>query len=379
MAEPSTSSTGGAFGRYAPPSDGGRPLRCGGTPEPHPNSVSDSAWVSRGRAGRGPGACRDPEQIRRWWKANPRYAIMLHCGRSGAGVVDLDVSTLDDISQALDDISQADIAEALPKAGSVQGTRPDGDRGHYLFLLPDDRKTYGNSAGAFRRWGEFRGKNGVIIAAPTPHPDAESKGGVYIQRRTGPVGSMPEVLRKCLSEAGETADPLTDAELSAFLDVHTGEGCGRDDCSIVVDGAVKNFHTAAQDGASRYGTLVNVAPGRCRKRRPAATRRAMRLKAMRAMYFDAFGEADSRARLAQVEFLAYTGLRAGEVAGLEVAHLLFSPGPTAQGGVRCSVRVVRTKDRKNGVWVVGTPKSKRSRRTVPLPPWLARRMVDYLD
>ncbi|WP_370499879.1 tyrosine-type recombinase/integrase [Mycolicibacterium sp. jd] len=79
-----------------------------------------------------------------------------------------------------------------------------------------------------------------------------------------------------------------------------------------------------------------------------------------------------------VEFLAYTGLRAAEAAGLEVADLLFSPGPTTQGGVRCSVRVARTKDRKNGVWVVGTPKSKRSRRTVPLPPWLAKRMADYL-
>ncbi|UJL28866.1 site-specific integrase [Mycolicibacterium vanbaalenii] len=73
-----------------------------------------------------------------------------------------------------------------------------------------------------------------------------------------------------------------------------------------------------------------------------------------------------------VEFLAYTGLRAAEAAGLEVGDLLFGPGPT------CAVRVARTKDRKNGVWVVGTPKSKRSRRTMPLPPWLARRMADYL-
>lgn len=73
-----------------------------------------------------------------------------------------------------------------------------------------------------------------------------------------------------------------------------------------------------------------------------------------------------------VEFLAYTGLRAAEAAGLEVGDLLFSPGSC------CSVRVARTKDRKNGVWVVGTPKSRRSRRTVPLPPWLAKRMADYL-
>lgn len=73
-----------------------------------------------------------------------------------------------------------------------------------------------------------------------------------------------------------------------------------------------------------------------------------------------------------VEFMAYTGLRAAEVAGLEVGDLVFTPGP------KCSVKVARTKDRKHGEWVNGTPKSKKSRRTVPLPPWLAERMADYL-
>jgi integrase len=67
-----------------------------------------------------------------------------------------------------------------------------------------------------------------------------------------------------------------------------------------------------------------------------------------------------------VEFMAYSGLRAAEVSGLEVGDLVFAPGP------RCSV------NRKNGAWVVGTLKSKKSRRTVPLPPWLAERMADYL-
>lgn len=73
-----------------------------------------------------------------------------------------------------------------------------------------------------------------------------------------------------------------------------------------------------------------------------------------------------------VEFMAYTGLRASEVAGLEVGDLTFAPG------LCCSVNVRRTKERRSGTWVTGTPKSKRSRRTVPLPPWLAARMADYL-
>ena len=73
-----------------------------------------------------------------------------------------------------------------------------------------------------------------------------------------------------------------------------------------------------------------------------------------------------------VEFMAYTGLRAAEVSGLEVGDIVFAPGP------RCSVNVRRTKGRKNGAWIVGTLKSKKSRRTVPLPPWLAERIADYL-
>ena len=73
-----------------------------------------------------------------------------------------------------------------------------------------------------------------------------------------------------------------------------------------------------------------------------------------------------------VEFMAYTGLRAAEVAGLEVGDLTFAPGP------KCSVKVARTKERKGGQWVTGTPKSKKSRRAVPLPPWLATKLADYL-
>ena len=76
-----------------------------------------------------------------------------------------------------------------------------------------------------------------------------------------------------------------------------------------------------------------------------------------------------------VEFMAYTGLRAGEVTGLEVGDVVFAPAP---GQARAAVQVRRTKDRKGGQWVTGTLKSKRSRRTVSLPAWLAATMADYL-
>ncbi|MFD3461657.1 tyrosine-type recombinase/integrase [Nocardia fluminea] len=80
-----------------------------------------------------------------------------------------------------------------------------------------------------------------------------------------------------------------------------------------------------------------------------------------------------------VDLLAYTGLRASKNSGLEVQDLEFR---TAAGTVRCVVHVRRTKDRKQtpqgGQWVTSTPKSKRSKRPVALPPWLVARMHAYL-
>jgi integrase len=71
-------------------------------------------------------------------------------------------------------------------------------------------------------------------------------------------------------------------------------------------------------------------------------------------------------------FAAYTGLRAEELAGLEVGDLVFAPGP------KCTVQVRRAKKRQAGEWTTDTLKSARSRRDVPLPPWLATKLVDYL-
>jgi integrase len=66
-------------------------------------------------------------------------------------------------------------------------------------------------------------------------------------------------------------------------------------------------------------------------------------------------------------FMAYTGLRAEEVAGLEVQD--YQP---------THINVRRAKKRQGGNWVVDTLKSTKSQRTVPLPPWLATRLADYL-
>jgi integrase len=55
---------------------------------------------------------------------------------------------------------------------------------------------------------------------------------------------------------------------------------------------------------------------------------------------------------------------------------VFTPGPR---GARANIDVRRAKKRRGGSWVTDALKSAKSQRTVPLPPWLAARMRDYLD
>lgn len=67
-------------------------------------------------------------------------------------------------------------------------------------------------------------------------------------------------------------------------------------------------------------------------------------------------------------FLAYTGVRAAELCGLNVGDLR-----------RGTVSIGRTRKRTGGAWVEDTPKSVKSTRRVPLPGWLAERMREYLS
>ena len=62
----------------------------------------------------------------------------------------------------------------------------------------------------------------------------------------------------------------------------------------------------------------------------------------------------------------------------QCAVLANPPVTPGANTIRAAVQVRGTKDRKGGQWVTGTLKSKRSRRTVPLPAWLAAKMADYL-
>ena len=69
-----------------------------------------------------------------------------------------------------------------------------------------------------------------------------------------------------------------------------------------------------------------------------------------------------------VRFTAWTGMRAGEVAGLNVSDLDL---------LRSKVTVRRTRRKVHGDWEEHTPKSGKAR-AMPLMPWLAEDMAAYL-
>jgi len=70
-----------------------------------------------------------------------------------------------------------------------------------------------------------------------------------------------------------------------------------------------------------------------------------------------------------VELAAYTGLRAGEMLGLQVRDVNL---------LRRTLRVERTLQWVNGGWHEDTPKSEKSLRTVPLRRALVERLTEYL-
>jgi integrase len=76
-----------------------------------------------------------------------------------------------------------------------------------------------------------------------------------------------------------------------------------------------------------------------------------------------------------VRFLAYTGLRAGELAGLNVEDIKVWQTRSVWRGY---VDVHRTRRKVKDGWAEDTPKSEKSTRQVRLPTWLAAELADYL-
>jgi hypothetical protein len=168
----------------------------------HPGSVVGAGWPSM--------SSRDPKTIASWF-AGTDHGIALHCGRSGAVVLDVD-----DYDNIPDDVITAIETTGCP----YQSTRTDEPgRGHYLMSNETGRRI-GNGLGKLAttpKWGEVRGANGVIIVAPSVHPS----GGQYRWERTGSVPPIPDYLADSLPSSTNPESTATDAEIDKFLASHT--------------------------------------------------------------------------------------------------------------------------------------------------------------
>lgn len=208
----------------------------------HPGSVLGKGWHHK--------TTRDPQQIADWF-AGTDHGLFLHVGRSGAVVFDVDnPSRLPEV-----------LLEAIGTCGPpYQATRVDEPgRGHYLFTVPEGR-TLGNGVGRLGgAWGEIRGVNGVIIAAPSRHEKA-AEGGIYVWRAWGELPVLPEAVAELLDDATPAADAASDRQVAAFLDAHTG-----DDDPEAFDRLLGTFERDVAAGEGRHGRMVSVCAGAMRE------------------------------------------------------------------------------------------------------------------
>lgn len=197
----------------------------------NPGSVLGRGWQHQ--------TSRDPDQIVAW-HAGTSYGLFLHAGRSGAVMFDIDHP------EEIPPVLMQAIGDLKPP---FQSTRPDTlGRGHVIFTCPPGRM-FSNSTGKLgKTWGEVRGANGVIIAAPTPHPDD----GCYQWMQTGPVPELPPELADMLTDAQASEDAATDEAVAAFIAEHTSSTRPK-----LLSGPVRRVKAA--DRGSRHVAAVESA------------------------------------------------------------------------------------------------------------------------
>ena len=207
----------------------------------NPGSVLGTGWHHK--------SSRDPEQVVEWLAGTSVGGLFLHCGRSGAVIFDVDRPA--NVPEFLAKHLWDDDGNALVP---FQSTRVDGAddprRGHYLLLQPPDRML-GNGRGDLGdSWGEIRGANGVIVAEPTIHVEAD---GLYRWQTNGDVPPIPTDISARLGES-TVVDAADDATVEKFFAEHTTSTK-----SAVMKAALAEYTTMTSLGASRHDTCVRVA------------------------------------------------------------------------------------------------------------------------
>ena len=169
----------------------------------NPGSYVGKGWPEK--------STRDSNEIEMLF-GNHDLSIALHIGKSGALVIDVDdPSELPDLLN--DELQKSNVP--------FQASRMIGDprRGHYFFSIPSGAM-YGNGVGSLgEKWGDVRGNNGVVIAAPSTH----ASGGHYSWRRTGELPELPALIAWNLNPSKDVNAPAASTqEISDFMEKHTG-------------------------------------------------------------------------------------------------------------------------------------------------------------
>ena len=180
----------------------------------------------------------EPATIKHWFKKTPDAGVFIHVGRSGLIVFDFDNDDLAEIP--------LDIADAL-RTGVFQRSSGTSDRGHYIFRTTE---RFGNGAGRFAPYGDVRGANGVIVTAPSIHPET---GKPYRWVKAGGIPPLPEKLRSLLPAEGSNSNvQLSEQQFEDFT---------RDfaDSSepYKVERIAKEFRARVRNGESRHGSMLN--------------------------------------------------------------------------------------------------------------------------
>lgn len=203
----------------------------------HPGSVLGPAWDSK--------TSRDPAVVRRWFPEGTDRGVFLHCGRSGLVVFDVDTPA------NLHELVAFAVDECQPPWQNTRPAHP--DRRHYVFALPQGQML-GNGTGELGSgWGEVRGRNGVVVVAPSEHEDPD---GLYAWGHVGPVPVLPEYLSKQLPDALGAAGAVTDTEVANFIAQHDGG-----DRLDLLERHVAGWQAKVAAGESRHDTMSGPLAG----------------------------------------------------------------------------------------------------------------------
>lgn len=298
---------------------------------------------------------RDPEQIVAWF-AGTDYGIFLHCGRSGATIADVDQPDL------VPEWMRPHLLNA-----PYQSSRPDETRrGHYIFATPEGR-LIGNSVGRVSGgWGEIRGLNGVIVAAPTVHPE----GGEYRWQRTGTVPVLPPEIADLLPDGTAAEDAATDAAVAAFIAEHTTA-----EKPDVVNGLRSALQQNIEAGKSCHVSAVSAVAGAMKEARAGYYSAQHAIDTLKPIFMNAvaLGGSTGNVRTGSAAESEWAGILAWAVgqalsadlaevrrraaekmppegtATMEAPDSPTQPAATTEPGRRRSIKLVRANDIRDAV------------------------------